>query len=90
MTPYKRYLVNGMLPAEPAKAKNIKKNANRYTLIDGKLFIHGYTHPILTCVSRDQCTLIMVELHESICGSHVGGRALSSKAVRAGYYWPTM
>ena len=25
-----------------------------------------------------------------ICGSHIGGQALSSKAVRAGYYWPTM
>ncbi|XP_068503643.1 uncharacterized protein [Phaseolus vulgaris] len=32
----------------------------------------------------------MAELHEGICGSHIGGRSLSSKAIRAGYYWPTM
>ena len=32
----------------------------------------------------------MAELHEGICGSHVGGRCLSSKAIRAVYYWPTM
>jgi len=27
-------------------------------LIDGKLFCHGYTHSIITCVSGDQCTRI--------------------------------
>jgi len=32
----------------------------------------------------------MAELHEGICGSHFGGRSLSSKVIRAGYYWPTM
>ena len=31
--------------------------------MDGKLFHQGYTHPILTCVSGDQCTHIMAELH---------------------------
>ena len=33
---------------------------------------------------------IMVELHEGICGSHVGGRSLASKVIRAGFFWPTM
>ena len=33
---------------------------------------------------------IMAELHEGICGSHVGGRSLGSKVVRTGYYWPTV
>jgi len=32
----------------------------------------------------------MEELHEGICGSHIGGRALSLKVIQAGYYWPTM
>jgi len=75
-----------MLPVEPMKAKVIKKNSGRYTLVDGKLFRHGYTHPILTYVSEDQCTHIMAELHEGIYGSHVKGRALSLKAVRVWYY----
>jgi len=90
MTPYQHYLADGMLPAEPVEAKVIKKNSGRYTLVDGKLFRHAYTHPILTCVTMNQCTRIMAELHEGICASHVGGRALSLKAVRAVYYWPTM
>jgi len=73
MTPYRRYLADGMLPVEPAEAKVVNRNVWRYTLVDGKLFRHGgYTDPILTCVSRDQCT-IMAELHEGICESHVKG-----------------
>ena len=90
MTPYRRYLADGLLPLEAAEARVVKINAGRYTLVDRNLFRHGYTHPILSCVSGEQCTRIMAELHKGICGSHIGGRALSSKAVRVGYYWPTM
>ena len=90
MTPYRPYLSNGMLPLEPAEAKKIKRNSTKYILVDGKLFRHEFSHPILVCVSGDQCTGIMIELHEGICGSHVGGQSLASKVVRAGYYWPTM
>jgi len=55
-----------MLPTEPAEAKVVKKNSGRYIVVDGKLFRHGYTHLILTCENEDQCTRIMVELHEGI------------------------
>jgi len=40
MTPYKRYLADGLLPLEPAEARIVKKNPSRYTLVDGKLFRH--------------------------------------------------
>jgi len=90
MTPYRRYIADGILPAEPGDGKRIKKNSARYTLVDGVLFRHGFTHPILTCVSCDECTRIMWELHEGICGSHVGGRSLASKVILAGFYWPSV
>ncbi|XP_068504147.1 uncharacterized protein [Phaseolus vulgaris] len=90
MTLYRCYLADGLLPQNPMEAKIVKKNAGIYTLVDGKFFKHGYTHPIVSCVSGEQCTRIMVELHEGICGSHIDGRTLSSKVVRAGYYWQTM
>ncbi|XP_068476131.1 uncharacterized protein [Phaseolus vulgaris] len=90
MTVYQRYLADEVLPLELVEARKIKKNLSKYTLIDGKLFRHGFTHSILVCVDGEQCTRIMAELHEGICGSHIGGRSLSSKAIRAGYYWTTM
>ena len=90
MTAYQRYLADEILPFDPDEARKIKKNSSKYTMIDGKLFKNGFTHPILVCVDGEQCTCIMTELHEGIYGSHIGGRSLSSKAIRAGYYWPTM
>ena len=51
MTPYKRYLAYGILLLEATKARKIKKNSSKYTLIDGKLFRHGVTYPILVCLS---------------------------------------
>jgi len=86
MTPYRRYLADGILSVEPEDDKKIKRNFARYTLVDGALLRHGCMHSILTCVSGDECTRIMAELHEGISGSHVGGRSLASKVVRAGFY----
>ena len=62
MTPYKRYLADGALPVEPEEGKKVKRNAARYTLVDGVLFTHGFTHPILTCVSGDECTSDMIPI----------------------------
>ncbi|XP_068476551.1 uncharacterized protein [Phaseolus vulgaris] len=47
MTPYRRYLADGILSLESAEAKKIKRNSSKYTLVDGDLFRHGFTHPIL-------------------------------------------
>ncbi|KAK3023184.1 hypothetical protein RJ639_044171 [Escallonia herrerae] len=30
------------------------------------------------------------EVHEGICGQHLGGRTLAYKILRQGYYWPVM
>ena len=73
ITPYQRYLADGLLPVEPTEAKMVKKNAGKYTLINDMLFRHGYAHLALSCISEDQCVSVMAELHEGICGSHIGG-----------------
>jgi len=90
MTPYIWYLADQLLPSDPGQAKIVKKNASRYTLVDGYVFRHGYIYPLLTCRSEDQYTRIIFELHEGICGSHTGERALSLKIIQASYYWSSM
>jgi len=59
MTPYRRCLVDGILPLEPIEARVVKKNLSQYNLIDEDLFRHGFTHPTLIYVSGKQCTCIM-------------------------------
>ena len=85
VTQYKRCLADGLLPLDPTEARKIKKNASKFTMIDGELYRFGFTHPLLECVHGEKCTRIMAELHEGICESHIGGRALAARALRAGY-----
>ena len=33
---------------------------------------------------------LLVELHDGVCGSHVGGRSLAHRAVTQGFWWPQM
>jgi len=60
MTAYQRYLVDEVLPLDPAKPEKSRK-----------LFSHRFTHPILVCVDGEHCTRIMAELHEGISDSHI-------------------
>ena len=46
--------------------------------------------PYLKCVNEDEAKYILEEIHERICGDHVGPRSLVSKVIWTGYFWPTM
>ena len=46
--------------------------------------------PILKCVGKEDANYILREVHEGICGNHIGAQTLARKTLRQGYYWPTM
>ncbi|XP_014506155.1 uncharacterized protein LOC106765899 [Vigna radiata var. radiata] len=66
------------------------KQVARYVMVGEELYRRGYVTPMLKCVSKDESEYVMQELHEGICGRHGGGRSLRARALRAGFYWPTM
>ncbi|RDX95784.1 Gypsy retrotransposon integrase-like protein 1, partial [Mucuna pruriens] len=66
------------------------KEAARYTLVGQKLYRKGFAFPFLRCLEVGEAEYVMKEVHEGICGTHIGGRALASKIAKAGYYWPTL
>jgi len=86
INPIRSYLADGVLPANSDEAQRVKRNSSRYTLVDGHLFRFGFSRPILMCVENTEARRIMSELHEGICGSHIGGRALILRILRAGYF----
>jgi len=90
INPIRSYIADGILPVDADEAQRIKRSSSRYTLMDGHLFRFGFSRPILKCVEHEESRRIMLELHEGICGSHIGGRALLLRILRAGYFWPTM
>ena len=55
--------------------------ARSYVLIDGTLYKKGVVQPLLKCISQTEVRDLLQEIHSGICGSHIGPRALSAKAI---------
>ena len=84
------YLKNGMLPDGKDTTRKLKVQALRFVLIKDVLYKKGFSYPYMRCLIPDEAKYVMREIHEGICGNHLGARSLVHKLVRAGYYWPTI
>ncbi|RDX94353.1 Pro-Pol polyprotein, partial [Mucuna pruriens] len=90
MTPIIDYLQKGAIPDNPKEALRTAKEATIYTILGQQLYRRGFSFPLLRCLEEEESAYVIKEVHEGICGTHIGGRALASKIARAGYYWPTL
>ena len=91
MDPIVRFLKDDTLPEEKSEAEKIRRNAPRFWLSeDHKLYKCSYYGPYLLCIHPKALELLLEELHEGICRSHIGGRSLSHQAITQGYWWPGM
>jgi hypothetical protein len=59
-------------------------------MVNGTLYKWGFMLPLLKCISKEEGNYVLREIHEGICGNHLGARVLAHKAVRIGFYWPNM
>ena len=84
------YLMEGKIPENKNKARRIKYQATRYTIMSGKLYRRGYAMPYLRCLQPDEAEYVMRQIYEGVCNNHLGKRSLAQKALRQGYYSPTM
>ena len=84
------YLVDDTLPSDPKEASKLRARSTRFTVHRGTFYKRGFSTPILKCIGKEDANYILREVHEGICGSHIGARTLAGKTLRQGYYWPTM
>ncbi|XP_050249037.1 uncharacterized protein LOC126696316 [Quercus robur] len=90
MTPLISFLRDGHLPQNTDEARNVKKRAARFTILNDVLYKRGFSMLYLKCVDEDEAKYILEEVHGGVCGDHAGPRSLVNKVIRAGYFWPTM
>ncbi|GJS56331.1 reverse transcriptase domain-containing protein [Tanacetum coccineum] len=90
MTPIIKYLEEGIVPSDKNEARSLRAKISQYVIESGVLFKKGYLVPMLRCVGPLQANYIIREIHMGSCGMHIGPRAVVRKAMRQGYYWPTM
>nr|GEX01897.1 reverse transcriptase domain-containing protein [Tanacetum cinerariifolium] len=84
------YLTEGILPKEKKKAMVVRCKAGRYAVINEVLYKKSFLGPWLRCVGPLQANYVLREIHEGSCSMHAGPRSVVAKALRLGYYWPTM
>ncbi|KAL0445373.1 UNVERIFIED_CONTAM: putative protein K02A2.6 [Sesamum latifolium] len=89
-TPIIKLIEEGLLPKNRWEAVRLKTQATRFIIQEHILYKKSYTHPLLRCLSTEEGIHILQEIHSGCCGAHVGTRILANKALRAGYFWPTM
>ena len=58
--------------------------------MEGTLYKRGFTIPLIKCLGPIETQEVLADIHDGIYGQHLGAKALAKKALRAGYYWPTM
>ena len=88
--PIFEFLIEGKTLEDKSEARRIKYQANRYTILNGKLYRWVYAIPYLRCLRPDEVEYVMREIHEGVCSNHSRKRSLAQKALRQGYNWPTM
>ena len=90
MDPIWDYLIDGLLPDDPKEASKVRTRSSMFTIHKGSLYKRGFFTPILKCVAGKDAVYVLREVHEGVCGNHIGTRTLVGKVLRQGYYWPTM
>ena len=91
MDPIVKFLKDNILLEEKLEAEKIRRNAPRFWLSENhKLYKRSYSRPYLLCIHPEVLELLLEELHEGICGSHIGERSLLHRAITQGYWWPGM
>ena len=90
MYPIWDYLLNVTLSNDPNEASKLRARSARFVLLRGTLYKRGVFAPLLKFVGKEDADYVLREVHEGICGNHIGARTLVRKVLRQGYYWPTM
>nr|XP_023900124.1 uncharacterized protein LOC112011998 [Quercus suber] len=89
--PIVAFLAENKVPEDEKEAGKIRRTTARYWLSgDGKLYRRSFGGPYLLCLHPEKVPEILAELHDGICGSHVGGRSLAHRAMTQGFWWPKM
>ena len=86
MGPLIRFLSQRELPKDRFESRKLQRKAARYTLRQNLLYKRSYLNPWLRCITPEEGERILQDIHDGLCGSHVGHRMLAKKVLLFGYF----
>ena len=82
MDPIWDYINEGTLPDDTKEAAKIRVRSSRFTNHKGSLYRRGFFTPFLKYIAGEDTEYMLREVHEGICGNHIGARTLAGKVLR--------
>jgi hypothetical protein len=70
--------------------RKVRVNSSHFLIISNKLYRRGIDGILRWCVDYTEVPSILEAYHDSAFGGHFSSRLTAQKALRAGYFWPTM
>lgn len=61
-----------------------------YSIIGTELYRKGIVAPLRKCISKQQGIELLGEIHAGSCGAHRGPHRIAHRAMRQGFYWPSV
>ena len=83
-----RFLKEDVLLEERIEADKVRRKATSYWLSEDHK--RSFSGSYLLCIHPELTESLLEELHEGICGSHIGGRSLAHRAITQGYWCPNI
>ena len=82
MEPIVKFLTTGVLPGDSAAMAKVKHQAPWFVMVERELMKRSYSQPLLTCVNQEDGLYVIREMHEGICGRHLGRFGIAALALR--------
>ena len=73
-------------PEDEVNDVRMKHRTRNYKIINNQLYNQGICEPPLKCISTEKGKELLSKIHEGICGTHLGARAMVGKAFQQGFY----
>ena len=88
----KQYLKEREYPegASENDKRMLRRLAMKFILNGEVLYKRNHDMVLLRCVDAKEAELILKEVHEGTYETHMNGRSMARKILRAGYFWLTM
>ncbi|XP_015960982.1 uncharacterized protein LOC107484944 [Arachis duranensis] len=90
MTPIGNYLKFDVLSENEKKARRLIKEAYNYILVHNFLYKRGISTPLLKFVPASNTKEVLEDIHNGICGNHLGVQSLANKVMQAGFLLPSL
>ena len=68
----------------------LRQLATQFVIYRERLYRRSTDGMLLLCLDHVFIDRVMREVHEGVCGPHMGGHVLARKIIRTNYFWLTM